>query len=84
MSNSEFRDALWICQGLLGPPDHNHFVFSPANDRMGVHRLKCRNSAVYRIQRNDDLVSVIASTALTADSGAFQITREVKHFKPTA
>lgn len=76
MSNSEFRDALWIRLGLPAPP--GHCVPAPANDRMGFHRLGCRNSAGYRIRRDDDLLSVIASTALTADAGAFQIAREEK------
>ena len=43
---------------------------------MGLHRLGYRNAAGARTRRHGKLVTVIANTALTADSRSFRVERE--------
>ena len=76
MSNTEFRDALWIRLDLSGPVGHSECSSSPTADPIGVHRLGCRNAAGLRTRRHDKIVTVLAAAALDADLRAFRVARE--------
>ena len=76
MSNTEFRDALWLRLQLSAPVGHTSCQPDPIADYLGLHRLGCRYAAGLRTQRHDDLSAVIANTALAADPRAFQVARE--------
>ena len=67
MSNDEFLDALWFRFSLPAPFGLQGCHPHPSEDPLGLHRLGCRNSAYARRRLHDEMVSVIASTALAAD-----------------
>ena len=45
-------------------------------DPQGYHRLGCRNAAGARTRRHDEIATVIAKAALSADPLAFQVARD--------
>ena len=76
LSNMEFRDAVWMRMGLSAGHGHENCTPSREVDHLGLHRLGCRNAAGARTNRHDELVAVVASTALTADRRSFRVARE--------
>ena len=76
INNVEFRDALWLRFGLPAPVGHSNCDPSPLADPLGLHRVGCRNAAGARTRRHNDMVAVLANTALAADPRAFQVERE--------
>ena len=76
LSNEEFRDALWVRFGMPPPAGHQECTPDPSQDPLGLHRFGCRNAAPARIYRHDEMVTVIASSALNADPLSFRVARE--------
>ena len=76
LSDSEFRDALWLRFGLPCAEGHSECKPEAHQDPLGLHRLGCVRAAGARIRRHDEMVSVIAKTALSADPTSFRVARE--------
>ena len=49
---------------------------SPRIDPIGLHRLGCTKASSARIKRHDEVVSVIAHSAIAADPNAFELSCE--------
>ena len=62
--------------GLPAPAGHHDCTPGPIQDPLGLHRLGCRNAAPARTLRHDEMVTVIAKSALNADPLSFQVARE--------
>ena len=76
MKNVEFRDALWLCFGLPAPLGHSNCNPSPLANPLGLHLFGCRNAAGARTRRYNDMVAVLAKTALAADPRSYQVERD--------
>ena len=76
VSDLEFRDALWMLFGLSYADGHQGCVPEACQDPLGLHRLGCVRAAGARTRRHDEMVAVIAKTALLADPNSFRVARE--------
>ena len=62
--------------GLSCADGHKDCVPEPRLDPLGLHRLGCARAAGARRRRHDEMVAVIAKTALSADPNSFRVARE--------